>query len=473
MDRQARRRLPRLARWAWHLSLVGLPILGAGCTDASPVAAWFLRPTPTAVVQAAAAKPTQPAIVQVGYQAPAEKLPLPKEAPVNVAPTGIPHVEAKEPKVVPISLDIILHLAEEQNFKLGQYRAKVDEAEARADIACKCPPVCCPPPGQPGQSKCASHAYLCFAAEREVWQDRLDLSKLDYDTLYDATSTYIDLLTALSGKSVASALQKDLTDLLDRANERAKTEPAAKVEVSRILAELEALRANVYKFEAEITAAGAKLCYLLGLDPCTHLVTAESGLVPFALIDADQPLCDFIAQVLGQGPGIREMEGLMNLVEDALARQESSCLSKLLGCRTRCQRDRMADAQRAQVHLAYDDLRAKLAAAVNEARDDIIKGRDEILHSREQTRHASEARDQSQKRLINTDMGSSPSEVLLSLQAMSFSEINHLTALRDYNKAQLRLLLLTSGGHCGHPPAPAAGVPVIAPKDEKEKPKAD
>ena len=42
-------------------------------------------------------------------------------------------------------------------------------------------------------------------------------------------------------------------------------------------------------------------------------------------------------------------------------------------------------------------------------------------------------------------MGSSLSEVLLNLQALGGAQLNYLNAIRDYNKAQLRLLIFTTG----------------------------
>ncbi|MBY0526385.1 MAG: TolC family protein [Gemmataceae bacterium] len=470
--RHSLRRLPRWQRIAWRLCLAGLPTFGSGCVDGSPVAHWFLPPTAPVIVQAAAEA--------------AEVLPAPHEdspliltqapelipAPVSQAPTAAKGASAPvaAPKLVPISLDAILHWNDGQNYRVAQAHAKVGESEARSDIACKCIPVHCPPPGQPGAGDHGGAAYKKFAAERRLLEDRIELARLSSETLLDAASTYIDLLTATSGKTIAQGLEKDLQDVLGRARKLAETEPGAKVEVARVMADVEARRANVAKFEGQIIAASAKLIYLLGLDPCSQLVPADAALVPFELIDVNRPTCELVAQALAHGPGIQEMEALVNLVEDALARSEGG-LGNLLNCRTRCERERIAEAQRAQVHLAYDDLRAKLTAGVQESQETAIRGRQEIRHSREQVTHAGDARDLSRRRLDNNVMGSSPSEVLLGQQSLSLANINYLGAVRDYNKAQLRLLILT-GHHCGRPVVSAGNglpAPMVEPKKNKDQ----
>jgi outer membrane protein TolC len=123
---------------------------------------------------------------------------------------------------------------------------------------------------------------------------------------------------------------------------------------------------------------------------------------------------------------------------------------------TRCEKRRIADAQRQQAHLAYEDLKAKLAAGVQEARETILGGSEEIRRGIEQVRYAQDARKLSRERLDNNIQGASPSEVLLSLQSLGLAQINYVSAIRDYDKAQLRLLILTGGAHAA--PLPPPGV---------------
>src|SRR5262249_57357075 len=89
-------------------------------------------------------------------------------------------------------------------------------------------------------------------------------------------------------------------------------------------------------------------------------------------------------------------------------------------------------------------------------------GRNQIRGGQEQIDFARRAYDLSDERLRNNLTGSSASEVLLSLQSLAIARVGYLTAVRSYDKAQLRLLILTgpgagcAGGPPGPPAAPAA-----------------
>jgi outer membrane protein TolC len=437
------------------------------------------------------------------------------------------------PHLVPISLDTILRLAEDQNLQVGQAREKVNEAEARVDLAHKkiLPDIWVGAAyykhdggiqledGTLIHSSTGAmldgvdvksvldlkeYAYQKVVAERNALQSRADLSKLTYDTLLDATTTYVDLLAAQQSRAVAVQLEKDLLELLPLAEKKVAVMPGAAVEVSRIQAEIAARRQNILKFEAQAAGANARLIYLLGLDPCSQLVPIDSGLIAFHLIDPHTPACDLVNQALAQGPGIHELEQMVALIEDSI-RKSKGCARfmpvieahgidgafgagpgddwkydnrfdayidvrwNLTDFCTRCERRRIAEAQRAQAHLAYSDLQAKLTAGVEEARADILSGGPEMARGEDQVRFASKARDQSMKRLTTNAEGHSPTEVLMSLQTLSISHFNYVSAIRDYDKAQLRLMLLT--GNCQMPPS--AGTPTSveqlpAPRQAKE-----
>jgi outer membrane protein TolC len=237
--------------------------------------------------------------------------------------------------------------------------------------------------------------------------------------------------------------------------------------------------------------------YLLGLDPCTVLVPADGTLAPLDLVEAGVPTCDLVGRALAVGPGIREMEGLLNLIHRSLDQAHSRAqyapvlemrmaegafgagpgedmkwdnrwdlgvqarwnLTDLL---TRHERQRVLDAKVSQAHLAYQELRAKLTLGVQDAREAALAGREQIRVGQEQIEFARRAYDLSDERLRNTLQGSSASEVLLSLQSLALARIGYLNAVRSYDKAQLRLLILTgpgagcAGGTPGHPIAPAA-----------------
>src|SRR5205085_5040776 len=125
--------------------------------------------------------------------------------------------------------------------------------------------------------------------------------------------------------------------------------------------------------------------------------------------DASVPSSELVAQVLASGPGIREMEGLLALIQESTER--SAGASKYLpifevrmaeggfgagaGDRmdwdnrwdlglqarwnlsdffTRCERQRALQAKVQQAHLAYQDLRGKLTLGVQDSHETIVAG---------------------------------------------------------------------------------------------------
>jgi outer membrane protein TolC len=105
-------------------------------------------------------------------------------------------------------------------------------------------------------------------------------------------------------------------------------------------------------------------------------------------------------------------------------------------------RQRVLQAKTDQAHWAYQDLRGKLTAGVQEARAAILRGREQIRLGEEQIQQAKRAHSLSNQRLDNSVPGSTASEVLLSLQSVSAAQAGYLSALRAYDQAQLRLLVV-------------------------------
>jgi outer membrane protein TolC len=216
------------------------------------------------------------------------------------------------------------------------------------------------------------------------------------------------------------------------------------------------------------------------------LVPIDNRLVAFELVDGKLSASDLIAQALANGPGIREMEGLLSLIHESNERakgpgkylpvfesrmieggfgtgpgdrmdwenrwdfglQARWNLTELLTARDR---QRILQAKTDQAHLIYQDLRGKLAAGVQEAREAILSGRDQIRLGEEQIQQAQQAYKLSDERLKNNITGSSSSEVLLSLQAVGAAQASYVNAIRSYDKAQLRLMVLLGAAGSNDP----------------------
>jgi outer membrane protein TolC len=424
----------------------------------------------------------------------------------------VPHSPAEksdvpvDPKVLPISLDTVLRLAEDRNGQIGIARERLQEAYAQHEAAAKrwLPDLYVGPAwyrheggiqdftGQflhssygslvaglevCGQLDLRDVAYQRIDAERKVWQQKGELSKLTNETLLDAAATYVDFLTARTSESVSLESEKKLADLAGLAQTLARIDKGLRVEVVRIGSETQAQKLLTRKLREGGNNAAAKLIYLLGLDPDRKLMPIDRHLVPFELVNAGLPPQILVDQALARGPGVRELEGLLDLIEDARAKAsgpgrfipalEISMLEGAFGAgpgaqmtwdnrwdlgmhmkwnlteaMTARQRRRLADSKIQQARLGYQDLRAKLTLGVLEAREGCLSGQDQIRLAESQVREAEEAYTLSNSRLTETIKGASPSEVLMAVRTLAGARLSYLQALRDFDKAQLRLFML-------------------------------
>ncbi len=263
-----------------------------------------------------------------------------------------------------------------------------------------------------------------------------------------------------------------------------------KVLVESVQAELSGSAQARSKLHQQGDAASAKLAYLLGLDPQCPLVPVDETLAPIDLVDANPPAEALVAQALANGPGIRELQGLMRVIDCGMAELSGPkrylpkfglCVTEGafgagpgstldfsnrldLGVQARWNltdlfkvgdAKRIAESQRRQVEYTYEDVRGKLTLGVRESRDEILSGREQITQASEQIRRASEAYRLSKGRVEQNVPGSSPAEVSLALRGLAQAHGNYISTVNAYNKAQIRLLLLLgTPGTCQSDGAP-------------------
>jgi len=200
--------------------------------------------------------------------------------------------------------------------------------------------------------------------------------------------------------------------------------------------------------------------------------------VPIALVDASRPVEAMVEEAWNHGPGVRELEGLLRVVEAArnanygwahwmpsielnmveggygaapIGKPYDWANRFDLGVHMRWnlsefvfakEKRRQADANIQQVRLTADDLRAKLTLGVQEARDAIQGGLEQADLAEQHIRHAEESYHLSDQRLKQNIKGRSTSEVLLALRSLGGARLEYLQAVRDLDKAQLRLFVL-------------------------------
>jgi outer membrane protein TolC len=436
---------------------------------------------------------------------------LPTENGNGVSGAGAPGVSVvppePAPKPVPINLDTVLRLAESQNAQIALARARLEEACAEKSLADKgwLPTLYVGTAYYRHEGGIAdfegnlihsSYGSL-FAgveinsrldlkefvfqkvnAQRQVLQQRGQISQVTSETLLDASSTYIDILAARTGEAIAASLKKDLESLLERTQKLASTEPGARIEVSRVQAQLQATERMVHEMREQAARVAFKLAYLLGLDAgSTQLIPVDDELIAFDLVDVSPPASELVSRALTTGPGVREMEGLLALINQSMEKSKGcgrfipifetrvdegafgtgpgddmrwdnrldlglQVRWNLTNLFTAKEQRRVLDAKSQQAHLAYQDLRGKLTTGVQESREAIIQGREQMRLGKDQIKSSREAYRLSNERLQNNVQGSTASEVLLGLQAVSAAQAGYLNTVRQYDKAQLRLLVL-------------------------------
>jgi outer membrane protein TolC len=431
----------------------------------------------------------------------------------GAAPDGSP---TQPTKPLPISLDTVYRLAEEQNLQIQLAREKVNGASADLNVAqlAWLPKLYVGPAwyrhegGIQNEDGTVIHsstgaifaglevhseldlrdyAYQRVKAEREVWQQKTELSRITNDMLLDASYTYLDLLMARSGEALAHDQEKKQLDLLkfvEGLNDR-----GLQAELDMLAADLQAYRQMALKMRQLQQAASARLVHLLGLDPCTELVPVDDHLLPFALIDASPPACDLAARALSAGPGVRELEGMLHLLQTSMDQSKGPsrfmpvfevCMNEGafgggvgastdwdnrwdLGLHVRWDlgafltandRQHAAESHLRQVELSLLDVRSKLTAGVSEAREAILSGREQLTLSEQRVRHSTASyQRQNNLKIEPEDKRPIIRELIQNIRAVQEAQRNYLETLHAYDKAQLRLIQLL--GPTAPPPVAA------------------
>jgi outer membrane protein TolC len=474
-----RRGYRRLVRWG----LFGLPFLGLACQSAQRHKEPVLPPAAVA-----------PASAQTD-----SKIRL-TEAPA--APQG------RQP--LPISLDAVLRLAEEQNPQIATARSKVATAFSEQDLArirwipdvyvgvgyfrhqggiqLQEGPLITSNTGaaQFGTQVNADFsprdiAFRQLNAARKLLQEQGDLSKITNEQLLDATTTYVDLLAAHSALAVSQSLIKPLTDLLAKAEKAYKeiTRPDFELQVVQIKAELRTQQQTQEKMRSVIESATARMNYLLGLDRSTYMVPIDTQMTAFHLVDVSPGVDALVGQALSNGPGIRELENIMGVIQSGMDRARG--ISRLmpnfnvqvgdgvlgagpnnlmawahrfdLAMQARWnltdafqteRKRRVAFAQLNQVAWTYEDLRGKLTMGVADARATILYAGGQFNTAEQQILAAKHALSLSETRLENPGVAQNVTytEVMTAQKSVASAQLNYIDLMREYDKAQLRMLLL-------------------------------
>jgi hypothetical protein len=381
--------------------------------------------------------------------------------------------------VLPVNFDAVMRLTYERNARIARAREQVREAEIIYRAACD---SCLP-------NVFRQEAYRPAEAEAKLWEQRAVLARTEIEVLEDAANTYFDWLGALAGQQEGPRLREydqgaiDLAQELDKLaaalkpdkkGDRRKGGVAAEVAVQTVKAQLMGHENLISGLQRGGVGYAARLAYLLDMGD-TMLVPADPATWRFELADPSPPVEELVAQALANGPGVHELEGLVNSLQSSLARaQAARWLCDCTGSAMICGRLHAAESKLQQAGLALADTRGKLRAGVTEARSTILIGRQRLAQTktgigfaeniyRAKARNltnklAEEAKDKDKlaEGAKDTATQLAFNEMLLSIQGVASAHTAYLSSLNQYHKAQVRLLLYL-GAYRGCPP-PAPGV---------------
>ncbi|MBX9678014.1 MAG: TolC family protein [Gemmataceae bacterium] len=422
-----------------------------------------------------------------------------------------------------LSLDLVLGLARDRNGQIRLAREKLQEAQAQHELNTSrwLPDILVGPSfyrhdggiqdfqGNLLQSNFGSvfagaevrskldwreGQFRRLESERQVHQRRGDLTQVASDKLLDAATTYIDLLAARTAEVASWQMEKRLEELLDQATKLAEVDPGVRIEAIRVESELGAQRLFVRKFREGTRSAASKVLYLVGSDPTGEVAILDRQLTQIGLVDIQQPLQAMIEQAQRNGPGVQELHKMLTVIESTRAKVGGpgrylpsleivaaeggfgagpgtnlnwanrfdlgmNFRWNLTDLRNAHHHQRLAESKVEQARLSYQDLRAKLTLGVQEAYETMHSSLEQMDIAGKQIHHAEETLRLSEERLKMNIKGRSPSEVLLAHRALFGARMSYLNALRDYDKAQVRLFVLLGAGcdTCRQEvPAPAA-----------------
>ena len=160
-------------------------------------------------------------------------------------PSAIPIQEQQTTRQIPVNLDSVLRLANDQNLRVQMAREKVQEAFAGKDLAAKAwlPDLWIGTSyyrheganQNPDGSVISNASFgslfaggqlqakldlrdLVFQkinAERAVWQQKGELARITNEQLLDAATTYVDLLAAKAGEAISLSQEMYLAERVD------------------------------------------------------------------------------------------------------------------------------------------------------------------------------------------------------------------------------------------------------------------
>ena len=216
----------------------------------------------------------------------------------------------------------------------------------------------------------------------------------------------------------------------------------------------------IVRTQQQIGAVAAKLTYLMGMNG--GVLTPAETLEPINRVDTSVAVEVLVRQAQENGPGVHELQGLIASIQQSVA---EATRARRCCCRTGESADLRPIANGSESIAAgpvvageYSAL--KLRAGVEDAFSAVVSGSEQIALASKAIDHAKEtyrimdlreSEESPDARMRNKTYDG----VLNTIRQLSQAYSNYLTAVSDYNKAQVRLLILLGTYAANCPPQPA------------------
>ncbi|MHB1422180.1 MAG: TolC family protein [Gemmataceae bacterium] len=349
---------------------------------------------------------------------------------------------------VAVNLETVLRLTFQRNADILTARERVNESQIALDAAMA---SCIP-------EMLRKDTFKKPVAEATVWRRRVELRKNENDILQDASNTYFDWLTTVRGEVIARDLIQYEEKLLVRARKLAKDEKPVQVVVEAIETAVSGRQQYILHIHQQSEALAAKLMYLMGMNG--GAITPAETLQPINRVDTSVSVEGLVRQAQENGPTVRELQGLIASIQQSIDKARfAQCICSLSDATRVCERLnpvhapltcghlQMAQSQLQQAASSLYSVQVKLRAGVEDAFTAVASGREEIDLAAKAIDHAAETyrimdlrlSEENPKEAMNNKTYDG---VLNSIRQFSQADNNYLTAVRDYNKAQGRLLLM-------------------------------
>jgi hypothetical protein len=420
-----------------RLLLNGPPVPGPLSSGLTPPLRLTILPDSEEGEAAGDREASSSSVIRTSHQAKAEEPPAEQKLSVpDMLPAPLGTDTAAAANGIAVNFDTVMRLAFEHNADILVARERVNESQIALDAAMR---SCMP-------EVLRKDTFKKPVAEATVWRRRGELRKVENDNLQDAANTYFDWLTAVRGEAVARDLLKYEEKLLTRARKLAASEKPVQVVVESIETVVNGRRQYILHTHQQSEAVAAKLAYLMGMNG--GVPTTIETLKPIDRIDTSVPISVLVRQAQDNGPGVRELQGLIASIQQGIAQARAAqCICAHTGAALVCGRLQMAQSQLQQAQLSLLSVQIKLRAGVEDAFTAILSGREQLDLAAKAIDHANETYRIMDLRLTEEGPEANVRNktyegVLNSIRQLSQAQLNYLTAVSNYNKAQTRLLLL-------------------------------